>query len=376
MIAFSMLKRFLLKFSTLMLSALVGLMICSSFVWADNSHKIRVVVGDAPITNYHIRQRVNLHLMSSKQLASRLRAKLKAKSTQTRWRAFLKKSKPQSKEEVARLQKRFVARLQNEARSGVAKGVRKKVLDELIDERLKVNSAKAQNIIISKAVLDNQIAQIAARNSKGVSTKKATKAFYASLAGRGVGKATFRSKIKAQMAWQQLVRRKFGREVTFGDRDVEQQLGFDTTTVRNRKIEFSLRKVIITIANQKDQAQVVKQYLEADAIRKRFNGCANMKSLLAPYKGAKSINLGRKTLDKIPSPVNLILSDMKVGEITPPQATDKGLEMYAVCERKQVTIDDTQRRKVLGKLRQEAYQLRSERYLKDLRDEAHIEYRD
>lgn len=359
-----------------MLSALVGLMICSSFVWADNSHKIRVVVGDAPITNYHIRQRVNLHLMSSKQLASRLRAKLKAKSTQTRWRAFLKKSKPQSKEEVARLQKRFVARLQNEARSGVAKGVRKKVLDELIDERLKVNSAKAQNIIISKAVLDNQIAQIAARNSKGVSTKKATKAFYASLAGRGVGKATFRSKIKAQMAWQQLVRRKFGREVTFGDRDVEQQLGFDTTTVRNRKIEFSLRKVIITIANQKDQAQVVKQYLEADAIRKRFNGCANMKSLLAPYKGAKSINLGRKTLDKIPSPVNLILSDMKVGEITPPQATDKGLEMYAVCERKQVTIDDTQRRKVLGKLRQEAYQLRSERYLKDLRDEAHIEYRD
>ena len=88
------------------------------------------------------------------------------------------------------------------------------------------------------------------------------------------------------------------------------------------------------------------------------------------------MNLGRKTVDQMPSPINLILSDMKAGQITPPQPTDKGLEMYAVCDRQQVRIDDNKRTKVLGEMRQKAFQMRAARYLKDLRADAHIEYRD
>ena len=50
--------------------------------------------------------------------------------------------------------------------------------------------------------------------------------------------------------------------------------------------------------------------------------------------------------------------------------------MYAVCERKSVAIDDTKRRKALGEMRQKAFQLRAKRYMSDLRQDAHIEYRD
>jgi len=67
---------------------------------------------------------------------------------------------------------------------------------------------------------------------------------------------------------------------------------------------------------------------------------------------------------------------MKAGQITPPQATAEGLEMYAVCERKQVMIDAKQKNKAISKMRQKAFNLRAKRYLKDIRDEAHIEYRD
>ena len=135
-------------------------------------------------------------------------------------------------------------------------------------------------------------------------------------------------------------------------------------------------RIELTVASQKDQSQVVKQYVEADAIRKRFSGCSNMKSLVAPYKNATYVNLGKKTLDQLPSPINIILGDMKAGQITPPQPSAKGLEMYAVCDRNLVTIDDKQRTKALGEMRQKAFQLRAKRYLSDLRQEAHIEYRD
>ena len=314
--------------------------------------------------------------MSSRGMADRLRAKLKSKSTQERCRTFIKKQRPKSKKEVVKLQKKFVARLRNEVRSGFASGLKKKVLNELIDERLMIGSAKRQNIVITNEVVEQRITSIARRNSKKSNPKEAKKVFYAALKRQGVGKTTFREKIRSTLAWQQVVRRKFGREINFGDRDVEQQLGLDPSAQRDKKVQFNLQRIVIETANKKDQNAAVQQFVQADAIRKRFNGCSNMQSLIAPLKNAKVIRVGRTTLDKVPSPMNLILSDMKVGQITPPRATQEGLEMYAVCGRKQVTIDDKERSKVISKLRQNAFQLRSQRYLKDLRDEAHIEYRD
>ena len=269
-----------------------------------------------------------------------------------------------------------MARLQNEARSGLAAGLKKKVLDELIDERLQINVAKRENIIISNTMLNSQISQIAKRNSKNISDAEATKLFYKTLASRGVGRSTFREKIRASLAWQQVVRRKFGRDIQFGEKDIEQELGLDSTTERDRKTQLKLVRIDISVSSQKDQSAVVQQYVDADAIRKRFSGCSNMKSLVAPYKNAAYVSIGSKTLDELPSPINIILSDMKVGQITPPQPTPKGLEMYAVCDRQIVTMDQSKRTKVLGKLRQDAFQLRAKRYLSDLRQDAHIEYRD
>lgn len=345
-------------------------------VRAANEHRIRVLVGDKPITEFHIKQRTNFALMSSKALNSRLKAKLKSKSTQERWKKYLQEQRPSSKEEVMKLQKRFVGRLRAEAQYGVAKGMRKKVLDELINEHLMINTAKANNIVISSSMVESQIAKIAQRNSKGGSVEQAKKAFYAVLSRQGVGRATFRQKIKATLAWQQLVRKKFGREVNFTDRDVERQLGFNDQTVRAKKVQFNLQQIIIDVGKDKDQAKIVEKLVQANAIRQRFNGCSNMQSLLAPYKNARAVNLGAKTLDQMPSPVDLILSDMRAGQITPPQSTAKGLEMYAVCDRKQVTLDNKKKNKVIAEMRQKAFQLRAKRYLKDLRDEAHIEYRD
>ena len=365
------------KFIHLIAVISIGGLASPGLMAAESSHKIRVLVGDSPITNFHISQRANLALMSSPEISKRLKATLKSKSTQARWKKFVTKRRPSSKEEVQKLQKIFVRQLQNEARSGVAAGIRKKVLDELIDERLMILEAKKNSIVVSESMVNKQINNIAKRNSKGEqSVEAASKAFFRTLASRGVGRATFRDKIKASIAWQQVIRKKFGREVSFGDRDVEQQLGLDTSTERDRKVEFNLRQIIIASADKADQAEAVKQYVQANSIRDRFSGCSNMKSLVAPYKSAKVINLGKKTLDQIPSPIDLILSDMKAGQITPPQTTAKGIEMYAVCDRQQVAINDEKRTKVLSEMRQKAFQMRAKRYLKDVRADAHIEYRD
>jgi len=344
---------------------------------AQGNHQIKVLVGDSPITQFQIDQRINLHLMSSKGMASAMKSTFKAKSTQTRWRNYIKAKKPQSKAEVSKLQKIFVRQLQNEVRRRYKPKLRKKVLDELINEKLQVSVAKQNNIIISEEMLNAEVAKIALRNSKGSSSTDATKAFYAHLRKRGVGKSTFREKIRASVAWQRLIRRKFGREVQFGERDVERHMGLEDadSSSQGKKVQFNLQKIVIGITSHKDQAAVVKKYLEADKIRERFSGCTNLRSLIAPFKQAKIIPLGHKSVEDLPSPTNMIISDMKAGQITPPQATADGLEMYAVCDRKQVAVDNKERRKMLGEMRQKAFQLRAKRYLSDLRQDAHIEVR-
>ena len=177
----------------LVLFLFTSLMPVSSF--AGGSHKIRVLVEDSPITDFHIRQRINFHLMSSAELSKRLRAKLKAKSTQDRWRAYIQEARPTSKEQVAKLQKRFVKRLQNEARRGLSAGLKKKVLEELINERLQISFAKKQNIIISDTVLEGQISKIAQRNNKKDKPAVAKKKFYSMLVSRGVGALRLKKKL-------------------------------------------------------------------------------------------------------------------------------------------------------------------------------------
>ncbi len=359
-------------FGCIGLSVLFGL---SPAFAAQGNHQIKVLVGDTPITQFQIDQRINLHLMSNKGMVKDLRATFKSKRTQERWRNFIKQKKPQSKAEVSKLQKQFVARLQAEVKRRYKPKLRKVVLEELINERLMIKVAKKNNIIVTDATLEDQLSKIASRNSKDTSPEKAKKAFFAHLRSRGVGISTFKEKIRASMAWQQVIRRKFGGEVRFGDRDVERQFGLNDADKQSKKVQFNLQKIIITIASQKDQAAVVKQYIEADKIRARFRGCTNMRSMIAPFKNAKVVPLGNKTVDELPAPTNVIISDMKTGEITPPQPIAEGIEMYAVCGRKQVAQNNKERQKMLGEMRQKAFQLRAKRYLSDIRQDAHIEIR-
>lgn len=344
-------------------------------VFAGGSpHEIKVLVGDSPITNYQINQRINLHLMSSKDMVKALKASFKSKRTQERWRAYIQEKRPSSREEVSKLQQKFVKRLQRDVFNRFRPKLRKTALDELINERIMISVAKENNIIISDATIDQQILRIAQSNSKGVSPAKAKAAFYAHLRSRNVGQTTFREKLRANAAWQKVVRKKFGHEIRFGDRDVEEQLGL--TDEEQKKVDqFNLQKIVINIRSQKDQAAVVKQYVEADKIRQRFNGCANMKSLIAPFKNAKVIALGQKSLDQIPSPTNMLLSDMKAGQMTPPQPSAEGIEMYAVCDRNRAMVNSKERKLALNKMRQKAFQMRAKRYLSDLRQDVHIEMR-
>jgi len=65
----------------------------------------------------------------------------------------------------------------------------------------------------------------------------------------------------------------------------------------------------------------------------------------------------------------------KVGEMTPPTLSGSAIEAYAVCGKHAIKGDPTQREQTEHKLMEQEMGIRAEGLLRDIRQDAFIEYR-
>ncbi len=111
---------------------------------------IVALVNDEPITGYEIEQRVALAMLGATDVQRKLQAKLKSPSMNEQFKNFamkrLKANPPKSEAEqqarVKQLQGEFVASLKSQIEKEYVPTARKQALDEIIDERLKMQEAK------------------------------------------------------------------------------------------------------------------------------------------------------------------------------------------------------------------------------------------
>ena len=59
----------------------------------------------------------------------------------------------------------------------------------------------------------------------------------------------------------------------------------------------------------------------------------------------------------------------------PPTIGEGGVELWAVCSRKIIKAEDAKRQTAESELRQKEFEVLSKKHLKDLRQDAHIEFR-
>ncbi|MEQ1669940.1 MAG: peptidylprolyl isomerase, partial [Hyphomicrobium sp.] len=91
--------------------------------------------------------------------------------------------------------------------------------------------------------------------------------------------------------------------------------------------------------------------------------------------GAKFEELGKRRPSAIQEPTRTLLLNAKDGEMLPPSMGEGGVELWIVCGRDVVTAEDQKRTQAEGELKQKEFELLAKRHLKDLRQDAHIEYR-
>ena len=343
---------------------------------------ITVLVNDDPITAYEIDQRARLMALQSnvgERAQESFKRLVQQDSTNQRLRDILQETiqanQGKSREQILAIfeerKKQFAQNLQRQAmdsaRAGLVSGLRKGALEDLIDERLKVQEAQRINVVIDDARVDEVLRGMAQRNNM------TPEQFAQHLKGMGADVESMKARFKATMSWQEVVRRRFAPMVSVNQREIDRMVS--TTGSGDDEVELQLHRITLSVPGKIDQRVMAKRFEEADALRRQFGGCKSSAALAAKVQNAKFEDLGVRKAAAVQEPTRSLLLSAKEDEMVPPSMAAQGVELYAVCKRKVIKADDEKRDRAAQEIQQREFDMLAKRHLRDLRQDAHIEYR-
>ncbi|MCK7614199.1 SurA N-terminal domain-containing protein [Roseibium sediminicola] len=279
---------------------------------------IRVIVNDMPITDYDISQRARLITLTQRKSAS------------------------------------------------VAK---RQAQEELVDDHVKLAEAERMGIDISQSQVDSAYGNIA-RNVK-MSPGQLSKA----LGQGGVKPETLKYRLKAQLAWNQIVQARFRGKIEVDESDIIAALKKTDEEDRQKSIEYDLKRVIVVVPKSSSGGFKSKRKRESDQIRAAFNDCENPGAVLGKYSEVVVQPIGRRLETELPENMRKEIAALQPGKLTKASTTPVGYEMIAVCGKREIASDIAVRTELENELRAKEGESQSRRYLLEIRRRATIIYR-
>jgi peptidyl-prolyl cis-trans isomerase SurA len=248
---------------------------------------------------------------------------------------------------------------------------RQEALQELIDERLKLQLLKRYNIEGVDTDVDNTFNGMARRGH--MTPQQLTE----QIGRAGVSAATLKSRIKAELIWSQIIRGKFQSSLQVSEKDITSQVGTSGAEAGgDAGFDYSLRPILFITDRNASAATKDARRREAEALRARFDNCAHGIAFARNLRDiAVRTPITKSSADLTPQ-LREILDKTEVGKLTPPETTEEGIQVYALCSKKPSSADNSPTRKAAReKLFQAKFERQAKQYLQELRQQAMIENR-
>jgi peptidyl-prolyl cis-trans isomerase SurA len=246
---------------------------------------------------------------------------------------------------------------------------RQEIIEELIDEKLKIQSGQRYKLEVSDAEVEAAYANMGQRMH--LTPQQLTQA----LEHAGVDAGTLKSRIRADIAWQQIVRGKFQSSLQIRDVDVAKKLGDQSNQEAKKEVgyEYTLRPILFLTPSGASEATIDARKRDAEGLRVRFQNCKDGLPFARALRDvAVRDQIVKSSADLAPA-LRKILDDVEVGKLTPMEVTPQGIQMFALCEKKESKLDAADRVRARDELFAEQFQAKSKRFLADLRKGAMIE---
>jgi peptidyl-prolyl cis-trans isomerase SurA len=210
---------------------------------------------------------------------------------------------------------------------------RREVIEELIDDRLKVQAARAYKIDIMDKDVDAQYADMAKRMHLTADDLTQT------LGRAGVDAQSFKAKVLADLSWQYVIRGLLARGPPFNEQQVGEQNASSEAahqTKGNPDVEYNYSLWPVLFRVPPGNADLRESHMEdAEALRARFTDCD---SGLAAARTQPDVVIGEpitKNSSDLVFALRELLANTELGHLTPPETTAKGVQLFAVCARKE-----------------------------------------
>lgn len=247
---------------------------------------------------------------------------------------------------------------------------RQEVINSLVDETLELKEAARFALEPSDAEVQSAYDNVAA--NMGVDAPKLTQI----LTTGGASADTLKRRLKAQMAWTSLVRGRFKVSLEIADKDVEAELQLHKTQ-DNEQVgyEYTVRPIVLIVPRGAPDAAFEARKRDADALRGRFANCNDGIPFARGLPEVAVRDPINKSSADLPPALRTILDNIEVGHLTPPEQTAEGIQMFAVCSKKESKTDAPGLKEVRDKMFEKKFGTKANRYLADLRRQAMIEYK-
>lgn len=261
-------------------------------------------------------------------------------------------------------------RMKLSALSGGGKAAsRQEVLEELINDRVKIKEGKKFSIDMSTGDLETQYATMAARMR--LSPDQLNKV----LEQHGIRPETLKARLKADFVWSQLVRGRYGQSLIVGEKDIASAIQVKGDgKEQTGSYEYKMRPVVLFVSKGAAQSAIELRKKEAETLRARVQSCDQAEGIFRAMRDAVIRDSISKTSADLPPALRELLDKTPVGQMTPPEITRQGIEMVALCSRAP-SSETPEKREAREKLFAQKYEAQAKKYLNEVRRASMIEYR-
>jgi peptidyl-prolyl cis-trans isomerase SurA len=212
------------------------------------------------------------------------------------------------------------------------KVLRKRVLDQLILERIQIQRARQMGVRIGDNELNRAMQNVASNN--GFSSLDA---FEQALASEGLSFQQAREQIRREMLVSRIQQQLVGRRIRITEREVDNFL--ESSQAReNSGVEHLLGHILISVNNFNDEGEVDAARSRARNIRQRLDNGADFREVaVAESDGRNALEggeLGWRTEQELPSLAAGEIPDLEVGEASDVLRSGSGFHIVTPLDRR------------------------------------------
>jgi peptidyl-prolyl cis-trans isomerase SurA len=257
---------------------------------------------------------------------------------------------------------------------GSADDQRKRALQALIDDVIKMVEAKKYKADPNEQTIDAQVEKMA----KGSNTD--SKGLAAQLKAKGSSIAALRHLVAAQIAFNRLLNAMYKVKVEIDPAEVDKKYNEFANDPRLQPVSvYEILEIDMPVENTGDamaQQLLVARAADAAQFRRAFKGCNNARQAAS---GIFNVRIGKRLQAdgrRIPKQLKSALDQAGAGGIVGPARSKTGIQLIAFCGKKNVAPEKPTRQQIEMMLTNKKYDVYEERYMRELRRNAFIEYKD